>query len=114
MGDRNFRGSPPLALDHVWRWYCELGGARTSNGFGLNPISFTEIRAWADLTGADPTPWEVGLLKRLDAVTLANQKNSATPAEDEPEIEAAADDTDAVRMVFASLRSRAAAVHGKR
>lgn len=105
-GDRHYQGSPPHAVEHVWRWYCELGGARTSNGFGLNPISYSEIRAWADLTGADPTPWEVSLLKRLDMVTLANQKAS-TPAEGEPDIEVRADDMEGVKALFRGFQTRA-------
>lgn len=90
-----------------------MSGARTSNGFGLNPLSFAEIQAWAALTGADPTPWEVSLLKRLDGVTLANQKNISIKGEDEPEVEVAIDDTEGVKSVFESLKARAAAKFGK-
>lgn len=91
-----------------------MSGARTSNGFGLNPLSFAEIQAWAALTGVEPTPWEVSLLKRLDAVTLANQRNDAPRSNDEPEIEVTADDDLGVKSIFASLKARAKAVHGKR
>lgn len=89
----------------------ELSGSRTSNGFGLNPISFTEILSWATLAGVAPTPWEVRLLKRLDAATLA-VKASDEPMEGVPEIEADAEDMDAVKAVFMSLKNRAAAVYG--
>lgn len=97
----------------MWRWYCELGGSRTNNGFGLNPISYSEIKAWADLTGAEPTPWEVSLLKRLDQVTLAASRTAAD-GDTEPEFVAAADDVQGVRAVMADLKARAKAKFGKR
>jgi hypothetical protein len=58
-------------------WFCELSQTRSSNGFGANPISFAEIEAWARMTRSMPTPREVLLLRRLDAVALRfiNAKN---------------------------------------
>jgi hypothetical protein len=41
----------PLEVRHIWDWYNELDLGRSSNGFGPNPISYTEIRSWAQLTG---------------------------------------------------------------
>jgi hypothetical protein len=110
VASRNFRGDPPLELEHIWRWYCELGSARTSNGFGLNPLPYTEIQAYADLSGIRMTPWEVGLIKRLDMVTIKGQKSGADA---EPEIEADVNDPDAVKGIFASLKARAHQVFGK-
>ena len=56
---------PPEAW-YLWEWYIALGNARGGNGFGLNPIGFTEIAAWSALTGCRPTPFEVGCLRALD------------------------------------------------
>lgn len=66
----------PEQLAYVWAWFCELERARTGNGFGLNPLSYTEIKAWADLSGSNVEPWEVAVLKRFDAVRIrvANEK----------------------------------------
>jgi hypothetical protein len=89
----------------------ELSGTRTSNGFGPNPISFTEMQAWAILNGIAPTPWEIRLLRRLDAATLAI-KASDEFVDGVPEVEADAEDMEAVMAVFASLKARAAAVYG--
>lgn len=60
----------PRALEHIWAWFCELNSARTSNGFGANPITYSEIAAWSALTLNVPTPWEVSLLKRIDRAFL--------------------------------------------
>ena len=56
---------------YIGGWFGELAAARPSSGFGASPISYAEIRAWAELTGRRPLPLEVALLRRLDACFLA-------------------------------------------
>lgn len=56
---------------HLWEWFQELNGARTGNGFGPNPLPFTEISAWSALTGRSPRPWEVQAIRLLDAAYIA-------------------------------------------
>jgi hypothetical protein len=60
----------PDELAYLWEWFCELDAARGSNGFGISSISHSEIRAWAELTRVSPEPWEIGVLRRLDAVRI--------------------------------------------
>lgn len=60
----------PLAGEHLWDWFLELDAGRSS-GFGLNPLSYSEIAAWAALSGAQPSSWEVTALKRMDAARLS-------------------------------------------
>ena len=59
----------PRALEHVWKWFVELSQARPS-GMGISPITFSEISAWVSLTGNQPTPWEVSLIRGLDIAYL--------------------------------------------
>lgn len=40
--------------------------SRTSNGYGLNPISFSEIAAWCALFQERLTEWDMNLLRHLD------------------------------------------------
>lgn len=61
--------APPEGAEHVLRWFWALDSAR-SCGFAPNPISFSEIEAWAKLTGADPLPWEVRAIKAMDMAYL--------------------------------------------
>ena len=65
----------PFELEHIWKWFLELNGGRTSNGFGPNAVTFAEIHAWSILTGNTPSPWEVGMLKRLDSVYLKEMQH---------------------------------------
>jgi hypothetical protein len=51
-------------------WFCELSAARSGGGSGLNPIGFADISGWAHVTRAAPTPWEVALIRRIDAEIL--------------------------------------------
>ena len=60
----------PTPLEHVWAWFQDLNRGRGGNGFGANPLSWADIKAWMDLTGARPSPWEISLLKNLDLIYL--------------------------------------------
>lgn len=61
----------PELVQYLFEWFLELSAQRSSNGFGANPLTFAECAAWATLTGREPSPWEVALLMRLDAVQLS-------------------------------------------
>lgn len=73
LGKRDKLKGPkmPRQAQHVWEWFLELAAARTGNGFGPNPISFSELKAWADLTGRNPKPLEIQWLKALDRLWLS-------------------------------------------
>ncbi|WP_309086388.1 hypothetical protein [Chelativorans sp.] len=59
---------PPEATAHVWDWYCDLS---VSFG-GMGGTNFhSEIEAFARLTGAEPSPWEVDMLRALFRVHMA-------------------------------------------
>lgn len=60
----------PSELVYVLEWFGELSAARGSGAAGANPIGYAEIAAWSHLTGLVPTPFEVSVLRRLDAAFL--------------------------------------------
>jgi hypothetical protein len=66
----------PAEVGYLWGWFLELDGARGSNGFGLNPLSYSEIQAWATLMRVTLAPWEVEAIKRIDSVRIrvSNEK----------------------------------------
>ena len=59
----------PLAAEHLWPIFLELHSARSSNGFGLNPLSFVELDAYQRVTGIELLPEEVSLLRLADEVS---------------------------------------------
>lgn len=58
---------PPAGIP-VWNAFARLSYSRSSNGFGANPIPYTEIEAFCRLTGTDLSPWEVETITALDAL----------------------------------------------
>ena len=61
----------PESCYAVWKWFIDLHNARTSNGFGVNPITYTEIKCYFDLIDIRPEAWELELIKRFDSTALA-------------------------------------------
>jgi len=57
--------SLPKGLQHIWHWFADL-----STTCGEGGIGYSEIQAWARLTGRSPAIYEVKLLKKLDKLYL--------------------------------------------
>ena len=58
-----------------------MHNARGSNGFGVNPITYTEMKNYFELMDIDPLPQEVELIKKFDLKYLelqANQDSSSS------------------------------------
>lgn len=68
----------PLDTAHIWTWFLELHAARSS-GMSTNPISFTEIDAYCRLMHVAMSPWELGLIRQLDAIALEPAGGKARP-----------------------------------
>ena len=66
----------------MWGWFWALSARRTHGMSGPNPITFSEIEAWSRLMGANPRPWEVWLITRLD--DALRTKKHADPEKNEP------------------------------
>ena len=60
----------PDCLHYLWSWFCELSGGRGYAEFGALPLTYSEIKAWAELTKTEPTAWEIEALKRIDQAYL--------------------------------------------
>lgn len=58
----------PDALRYLHEWILELYGRSGLGMSGYAPLSYSEIMAWALLTGRLVAPWEVDALIQLDAV----------------------------------------------
>jgi hypothetical protein len=82
----------------LWEWFADLSRRRSNGGLAPNPVSFSEIDAWARLTGTAPTPWEVSVLTRLDDALLSK------PAKDKPTTMVDAGDGAAVGALLAGFK----------
>lgn len=61
----------PEASSYLWDWYKDLARGRGSSGFGLSPLSWSDIDAWCRLTGVTLERWELEVLKRIDSAEQA-------------------------------------------
>lgn len=60
----------PYALSHLVDWFWDLSSGRGSTGFGPSGLSYAELGYWSRLTGLDPTPFEIEIIKAMDRVYL--------------------------------------------
>ena len=58
-------------LQYIWSWFCDLSGGRGYSEAGPGPLTYAEIRAWAELTKQDPEAWEIQTLKRIDRIFIS-------------------------------------------
>ena len=58
-------------LQYMWGWFCDLSGGRGYSETGPAPLTYTEIKAWAELTKQDPEAWEIEVLKRIDRTFIS-------------------------------------------
>lgn len=55
----------PDPISYLWFWFLEILGGLDSGGMGVATVSWSNLKAWVDLTGNDLEPWEVSALIRL-------------------------------------------------
>lgn len=61
---------PELFAD-LWGGFLELDRARGQSGFGPEPLAYSDIEAWARLTGRALSPQDVALIVELDRLGFA-------------------------------------------
>lgn len=68
-----------------FRYLWEIYGQLMITQAGLNPISYSEIKAWSDLTGIVLKPFELSILRRIERTfmgpTLRQLESKATAAD---------------------------------
>lgn len=60
----------PVELGYIWTAFIQLSNARTSGFSGPNPLTYSEIKAWMEVTDTPFKSWEVDAIKRLDFVYM--------------------------------------------
>jgi hypothetical protein len=80
--DADDRDGPEIAPagHRLWRIFCALHAAR-GGGFGPNPISYSEIDAWARLHREPVRPFEVNILGAMDRAYLEHVAESRPQAD---------------------------------
>ena len=47
----------PTCAAHIWSWFCDLSAAEF--------MSYAELKAWAEMTGANPSMFEIQALRAM-------------------------------------------------
>lgn len=58
------------ALRYIWEWFIDLSAGRGYSEVGPLPLTYTEIKAWSDLTSQKTNAWEIDILKQIDRVYI--------------------------------------------
>jgi len=61
--------------EYIIEYLFEVGPSM-SNGMGLCPISYTEIKAWMDATKTECSPWDVNMIRHLSRVFISQHHES--------------------------------------
>lgn len=67
----------PKDMIYQWQYFIALHNKRSSNGFGVNPISYQDMHSYFSLIGYSPYEWEIDLINSLDNVFLEVQRKEA-------------------------------------
>lgn len=60
----------PESCYSIWGHFLALDSKRSSNGYGANPLSYSDIKAYFDLIQETVEPCEVRLINTLDRTLL--------------------------------------------
>jgi len=74
---------PPVAGQRVWDWFWELDKGRQV-GMELNVLSWSDIAEWQRITGAQPEPWELTAIHRMERYRLDPNYDPTPPKPPEP------------------------------
>lgn len=83
----------------VWGWFADLSGAR-SYGFGPNPISYSDILAYAKLHRWPLEPWHVEVIRSLDRMWLEHVRAAPPRSPAAPRSSGQAVTPDAFDVIF--------------
>ena len=71
-----------MFVSYVWGWFMELHQARRSGAMGPSPLTFSDLRDWAAVTGRTVDWWEIQTLKALDMAWIESAGESQSRALD--------------------------------
>ena len=93
----------PIAGQRVWSLFLSLHAARGGNGFGANPLSNTEIEAYARMAREPIRPFEFEIIRALDRVYLEASRDQG-----KPDVSPVAKEPATADAIFGAFRTAAA------
>ncbi|MGE4267180.1 MAG: hypothetical protein AB7F25_07075 [Deferribacterales bacterium] len=68
----------------IYMEYMNELGFFIENGFGISPLPYAEIKAWAELQEISLTPFESRLLRRISHAYVSQYNSSSKPGSESP------------------------------
>lgn len=93
-------------MEPLWQAYTDLLGTRQID-MAVGPITYAEIAAYNDLMLADFGPWDVSVIRRLDAARL----RVAPPKADKGDGQIPMNNPKAVGALLRGLKAKKEAQH---
>lgn len=69
---------------HIYMEYMNELGFFVENGFGISPLPYAEIKAWAELQEISLTPFESRLLRRISQAYVSQYNISSKSGSESP------------------------------
>jgi hypothetical protein len=60
----------PDLLANVWSAFCDLSASRTQGFSSVNPITYSDIKDYREMTNATLSPKDIKTIRDLDAVYM--------------------------------------------
>lgn len=57
-------------MQYIWKYFLDLNRKRTGNGFGPNPITYSEILAYFSVYRIEYDDLEIALIDVLDGIAM--------------------------------------------
>lgn len=71
---------PPVAAGgQLIEWFFDVGPV-AAGGMGPVPLAYTDLQAWAQITGAPLEPWQATTLRRMSRAYVAELRTAEDPA----------------------------------
>lgn len=61
-------------MRYVWKYFIDLHNKRSSNGFGINPLLYTDMYCYFKLIQVEPYEYELDLISELDKIALEDYR----------------------------------------
>lgn len=76
-----------IAADYLLDYLMEVGPAN-SNGMGIQPITYSEIKDWADVTSTEIAAWDAHIIRHLSRAYVNAYNEAKKPTAPAPYMEA--------------------------
>jgi hypothetical protein len=72
----------PAGGDLLWRWFLDLGAARSWHAAGPNPIAWSDVAAYCSLTGTRMELRHLDTLRAMDAAYIEHFHTRDAPPQE--------------------------------